>query len=66
MTTQPARGMRDFLPEDVRRREYVVGTVRNVYDRYGFEFVGTYAFMVGTHADEDHVMRLALEDAHVG
>ena len=37
MSTQPARGMRDFLPEDVRRREYVVGIVREVYDRYGFE-----------------------------
>ena len=37
MSTQPARGMRDFLPEDVRRREYVVGIVRGVYDRYGFE-----------------------------
>jgi len=29
--------MRDFLPEDVRRREYVVGIIRDVYDRYGFE-----------------------------
>jgi histidyl-tRNA synthetase len=37
MATQPARGMRDFLPEDIRRREYVVGIVRGVYDRYGFE-----------------------------
>jgi histidyl-tRNA synthetase len=37
METQPARGMRDFLPEDVRRREYVVGIIRDVYDRYGFE-----------------------------
>ena len=37
MSTQPARGMRDFLPEDVRRREYVVGIIRGVYDRYGFE-----------------------------
>ena len=37
MSTQPARGMRDFLPEDVRRREYVVGVIREVYDRYGFE-----------------------------
>ena len=36
-STQPARGMRDFLPEDVRRREYVVGIIRDVYDRYGFE-----------------------------
>ena len=35
--TRPARGMRDFLPEDVRRREYVIGIVAAVYQRYGFE-----------------------------
>jgi len=35
--TQPARGMRDFLPEDVRKREYVIGIIREVYERYGFE-----------------------------
>jgi histidyl-tRNA synthetase len=35
--TQPARGMRDFLPADVRRREYVVGVIKGVYERYGFE-----------------------------
>jgi len=29
--------MRDFLPEDIRRREYVVGVIRRVYERYGFE-----------------------------
>ena len=37
MSTQPARGMRDFLPADVRRREFVVGVIREVYERYGFE-----------------------------
>ncbi|HEX8401799.1 MAG TPA: GNAT family N-acetyltransferase [Allosphingosinicella sp.] len=36
---------------------------RRFYERYGFEFVGVYAFMVGTHADEDHVMRLDLRGA---
>lgn len=35
---------------------------RRFYDRYGFAFVQTYAFMVGTHADEDHIMRLDLRD----
>jgi histidyl-tRNA synthetase len=35
--TRPARGMRDFLPDDVRRREYVVGVVEQTYRRYGFE-----------------------------
>ncbi|HEU5255770.1 MAG TPA: histidine--tRNA ligase [Vicinamibacterales bacterium] len=29
--------MRDFLPDDVRRREYVIGIIKRVYERYGFE-----------------------------
>jgi histidyl-tRNA synthetase len=37
MHTGPARGMRDFLPEDIRRRQYVIDIVRRVYERYGFE-----------------------------
>src|SRR5215471_16449572 len=37
MHTGPARGMRDFLPEDVRRRQYVIDVVRRIYERYGFE-----------------------------
>ncbi|BCS33042.1 histidine--tRNA ligase [Luteitalea sp. TBR-22] len=36
-STAPARGMRDFLPADVRRRAYVIGVIRGVYERYGFE-----------------------------
>ena len=37
-STQPARGMRDFLPDDVRRRRFVIQTHRrDVYERYGFE-----------------------------
>ncbi|HEX3227713.1 MAG TPA: histidine--tRNA ligase [Pyrinomonadaceae bacterium] len=35
--TQPARGMRDFLPADVRKREHVIGIIKSVYERYGFE-----------------------------
>jgi histidyl-tRNA synthetase len=35
--TQPARGMRDFLPADVRKRDYVIGVIKEVYERYGFE-----------------------------
>jgi histidyl-tRNA synthetase len=29
--------MRDFLPEDVRKRSYVIEVIRDVYERYGFE-----------------------------
>src|SRR5712675_2208881 len=35
--SQPARGMRDFLPADVRKREHVIGVIKSVYERYGFE-----------------------------
>jgi histidyl-tRNA synthetase len=35
--TEPARGMRDFLPEDVRRRAYVIAVIARVFERYGFE-----------------------------
>ncbi len=33
---------------------------RRFYARYGFEAVGRWAFMVGTHADEDIIMRRRL------
>ncbi|HLM61816.1 MAG TPA: histidine--tRNA ligase, partial [Pyrinomonadaceae bacterium] len=35
--TQPARGMRDFLPADVRKRNYVINIIKEVYESYGFE-----------------------------
>ena len=44
MSTNPARGTRDFLPDDVRKREYVVRVIREVYERYGFEPLETPAF----------------------
>ena len=58
MSTQPARGMRDFLPDDVRRREYVVEIIRGVYDRYGFEPLETPAVeniqtLLGQYGEEN-------------
>jgi histidyl-tRNA synthetase len=35
--TQPARGMRDFLPADIRKRNYVIKIIKEVYESYGFE-----------------------------
>ncbi len=35
--TNPARGMRDFLPADIRKREYVINIIKEVYESYGFE-----------------------------
>src|ERR1035437_1705783 len=36
-STNPARGMRDFLPADVRKREYVIDVIKSVYESYGYE-----------------------------
>ncbi|CAN5469306.1 histidine--tRNA ligase [soil metagenome] len=36
-STNPARGMRDFLPADVRKRNYVINIIKEVYESYGFE-----------------------------
>jgi ribosomal protein S18 acetylase RimI-like enzyme len=64
-----AHGLMDWtLAEAVRRgAEELYLTVfvdnhraRRFYDRYGFEAVGRYDFMVGNHADEDIIMRKAL------
>src|SRR6266852_3835067 len=57
MPTKPPSGTRDFLPEEIRRREYVVRIVRDVYERYGFEPLETPAFenietLLGKYGDE--------------
>ncbi|HKC56430.1 MAG TPA: histidine--tRNA ligase, partial [Vicinamibacterales bacterium] len=48
---------RDFLPEDVRRREHVIGIIKRVYERYGFEPLETPAVenietLLGKYGDE--------------
>ncbi len=37
---------------------------RRFYERYGFEAVGRYDFMVGSHADEDLILRHIIMQAH--
>src|SRR5213594_1196560 len=56
-STKPPAGTRDFLPDDIRRREHVMGVVRGVYERYGFEPLETPAFenietLVGKYGEE--------------
>jgi histidyl-tRNA synthetase len=55
--TNPARGMRDFLPVDVRKREYVIGIIKQVYESYGYEPLDTPAVenietLMGKYGDE--------------
>ncbi len=49
--------MRDFLPEEVKRRDFVIGVVENVYRRYGFGPLETPALenietLTGKYGDE--------------
>ena len=69
--TEPARGMRDFLPEDIRRREYVVGVIRRVYERYGFEPLETPAVenletLLGKYGDEGNqlIFKILMRGEH--
>src|ERR671929_271920 len=57
MSTKPPGGTRDFLPADIRRREHVMGVVRDVYERHGFEPLETPAFenidtLLGKYGEE--------------
>src|ERR1700730_14646897 len=57
MSTKPPSGTRDFLRAEIKRREYVVGIVREVYERHGFEPLETPAFenidtLLGKYGDE--------------
>ena len=71
--TQPARGMRDFLPEDVRKREYVIGVIKDVYERYGFEPLETPAVenietLMGKYGDEGNqlIFKILKRGVHEG
>lgn len=66
-----ARDLMDWALGEARRRgaEHIYLSVfvdnhraRRFYERYGFSFVQPYAFMVGSHADEDHILRLRLDE----
>ena len=64
--------MKWALAEAARRgaRELVLSVyvdnhrARSFYQRYGFEEVGKYDFMVGSHADEDLILRHHIMQAH--
>ena len=64
-----ARALMDWALADSRRRGFAEmyltvfidnHRARSLYQRYGFEVVGHYDFMVGSQADEDVIMRRAL------
>src|SRR5438477_4395985 len=71
--SQPARGMRDFLPADVRKREYVISVIKSVYERYGFEPLETPAVenietLMGKYGDEGNqlIFKILKRGEHEG
>ena len=72
-STKPPGGTRDFLPDDVRRREYVIDVVRRVYERYGFEPLETPAFenidtLLGKYGEEGNklIFKILKRGEHEG
>ena len=54
---EPPSGTRDFVAGDLRAREHVFATIRDVFERYGFEPLQTPAFerletLTGKYGDE--------------
>ena len=57
VSLNPAKGTRDLLPAAARRRQYIVDTIRAVYEQHGFEPLSTPAFerldtLMGKYGDE--------------
>lgn len=64
---QTLKGFRDFLPENVRKRQYVAGHLRTVFERYGFEPLETPALeyadlLVGKYGEEGDKLMYRFED----
>jgi histidyl-tRNA synthetase len=57
ISTKPPSGTRDFLPDDIRKRQYVTGVIRDVFELYGYEPLETPALenietLLGKYGDE--------------
>ena len=57
MNVQTLKGFRDFLPEQARKRQYVINTLKKVFESYGFEPLETPALeyeevLLGKYGEE--------------
>ena len=56
-STKPPSGMRDYLPETVRKRRYVISKVERIFQQYGFQPLETptmenLSTLLGKYGDE--------------
>jgi len=67
MNIQTLKGFRDFLPKEARKRQYVLGILKNVFESYGFEPLETPALeyeevLLGKYGDEGDKLMYRFED----
>tara|TARA_B100001287_G_scaffold233022_1_gene204321 strand:- start:15468 stop:16832 length:1365 start_codon:yes stop_codon:yes gene_type:complete len=52
-----SKGTRDFLPDDIQKREYMFGIMRSIFRKYGYDAIETPSFeltstLLGKYGDE--------------
>ena len=65
--TQTLKGFRDFLPREARKRQYVINTLREVFESYGFEPLETPALeyeeiLLGKYGEEGDRLMYRFKD----
>jgi histidyl-tRNA synthetase len=67
ITPKTLKGFRDFLPEQARKRQYVITTLKQVFELYGFEPLETPTLeyeeiLTGKYGDEGDQLMYRFED----
>lgn len=67
MQVQTLKGFRDFLAQDAKKRQYVMNTLRKVFESYGFEPLETPALeydeiLTGKYGEEGEKLMYRFED----
>ncbi len=67
MNIQTLKGFRDFLPKEAKKRQYVIGKLRRVFEKYGFEPLETPALeyeeiLMGKYGDEGDKLMYRFKD----
>ncbi|MDP3726950.1 MAG: histidine--tRNA ligase [bacterium] len=67
MKIQTLKGFRDFLPKEARKRQYVINTLKKVFESYGFEPLETPALeyeeiLLGKYGEEGDKLMYRFED----
>ena len=67
ITPRTLKGFRDFLPEEARKRQYLISALKKVFERYGFEPLETPSIeyediLLGKYGDEGDKLMYRFED----